>query len=507
MHLINLIVVGAILCITVLNTTSFAAEGGNYSLNRVTTLIGQKDDIDAVIFSPDSNQLATGGDDNLIIIWDSKTWKEIRRLKGHKDSVRSIAFSSNGKILASGDSGHKVVLWDIETGKELRRIKVSDDINSVIFSPDGKHLAIASDSKNLLFWNISSEIDPLKFTGGHNNDINAVVISRDGKFLASGGSDKSVIIWEADTGKIHHKFIGHSDDVKTIAFTPNGKYLASGGKDNKIILWDLATGTTKKTFTGNFNSIKALAFVDNGEVLVSGEGDSKFNCKIRFWGTESGKLLASERSDCSFTNFSFSPDEKIVAIAAKKISIMKRDLTLSAPQDEQGVNAPLEVSDVRHVPGLSADVLYLRAHEWFVNNFVSANNVIQLADKENGIIMGKGSFNYFPDTNIGYVGLSGFIQFTVKIILKEGRYKYIFTDFRHAGTPVVAAGGFVPGIRKRYEIKYGLLTNSDSVPESVEYGRSGVWNHMREVSYGEAISMSDTLKAQMNIPIKGKNDW
>jgi hypothetical protein len=41
---------------------------------------------------------------------------------------------------------------------------------------------------------------------------------------------------------------------------------------------------------------------------------------------KSGKQLAVEPSTCAATAFSFSPDEKLLAVAGKNIAIMKREV-------------------------------------------------------------------------------------------------------------------------------------------------------------------------------------
>ena len=57
------------------------------------------------------------------------------------------------------------------------------------------------------------------------------------------------------------------------------------------------------------------------------------------------------------------------------------------PIDEK--TGKIVYSEIVKVDSTSSPELYLRAKTWFVRNFNSANNVIQLDDKESGKIIGK----------------------------------------------------------------------------------------------------------------------
>ena len=88
------------------------------------------------------------------------------------------------------------------------------------------------------------------------------------------------------------------------------------------------------------------------------------------------------------------------------------------------------------IDGASQSDLYVKANEWFVNAFNSANSVIQMQDKESGKIMGKGSI---PVTRMGYP--AGYFYFTVKFTAREGRYKYVITDIYHDEKDLKSSGG------------------------------------------------------------------
>jgi hypothetical protein len=84
---------------------------------------------------------------------------------------------------------------------------------------------------------------------------------------------------------------------------------------------------------------------------------------------------------------------------------------------------------VVNVDSVSKQELYLRAREWFVNSFKQSNSVIQMDDKESGTIIGKGNTSISVNSMFGSVEY-GFIRFTVSVYIKDGKYKYSFTDFK-----------------------------------------------------------------------------
>ena len=124
--------------------------------------------------------------------------------------------------------------------------------------------------------------------------------------------------------------------------------------------------------------------------------------------------------------------------------------------------------------------------DWFSKYYVSAQNVIQYQDKEEGKIVGKGIFfvrakrasSLIEDENINH---------TISIFAKDGKYKYtIESTFTSTNKEVVG-----------YDI---------GNPVAPKWYPQLIWNGIREQSYFEIQEIINSLKmAALNS--KNSTDW
>ncbi len=101
-------------------TTIKQDYGMSLQVNVFKSFQGHKNEVLAVAFSLDGQELISGSQDRTIRFWNIKTGKCKQILQGHDDGVRSVSLSPNGQILASGSNDRTIMVWDVITAKCLK---------------------------------------------------------------------------------------------------------------------------------------------------------------------------------------------------------------------------------------------------------------------------------------------------------------------------------------------------------------------------------------------------
>ena len=321
---------------------------------EVALLTAHTSAVKCLVFSPDGNILASGGEDGTILLWHRSTGAQ-KVLTKSTESVSNLAFSPDGKTLASG-SGGTIRFWDTITGeqkgaltglpknisdlsfspdgktivsvtwngeicisdtitgkpKKTFTVRMADSVFSIAFSPYGKIVAIGSRDGNIYLSDLNTS--KLKFTlTGHSEDVERVTFSPDGKTLASSSYiDETVRIWDVHTGEHRRTLTGHTGDIAGLAFSPDGKTLVSSGSGDGIIrFWDVRTGDETDTVAGHTDYVYSVAFNSNGKFFASGYADGS----IRFWDAETGLHLKTFKKGYEASGLVFSEDGKTLAYA------------------------------------------------------------------------------------------------------------------------------------------------------------------------------------------------
>ena len=165
---------------------------------------------------------------------------------------------------------------------------------------------------------------------------------------------------------------------------------------------------------------------------------------------------------------------------------------------------PLSYSAVVQAEGVPQAELFVRAQAWFATTFKCGKCVMQTADKDAGQVIGRGAFEFESATLISSAVIHGWVTYTVKVFVKEGRYKYEITDFIHEGSKSVSEFG-VNG-----PFSFGLITTDEKYPE-IKHCTKGVcgknWEKLKRESQSQAYALIASLAKAMAAPASGNNAW
>jgi WD40 repeat protein len=122
--------------------------------------LGDEFFVAAARFAPDGDKVSVGSEKGTLVIWDTKNWKELLRLKtshGGSFSEKITAVGSPSTDLAVvGYVDGTLGFWALPTRKEYRRCAAHRSQVTSIDSSDGWHASGAEDG-TLQYWNMFGE--------------------------------------------------------------------------------------------------------------------------------------------------------------------------------------------------------------------------------------------------------------------------------------------------------------------------------------------------------------
>jgi WD40 repeat protein/predicted Ser/Thr protein kinase len=284
---------------------------------RAQWLIDLHSTIYAIALSPDGRQVACGGDDRVVPIWDTQTGEKLTECQGHSSKILSITFRGDGKQLLTASHDGTVRQWDAQTGREVEPPydRHTAEVLAAVYSPDGQRVASAGADRTIRLWRAAGRQDQ-SLLGSHTGAVAALAFSLDGRRLVSASydtlispGDATVRFWEAAPEATLPVLAGHTSYVYPVAYSPDGRWIASGGWDKKIRLWDAATGEecAKLPHPG---IVAALAFTPDGTRLVSG-GDLKGELLV--WDVATGQIHGRAAAGTQVRSLAVSSDGTRIA--------------------------------------------------------------------------------------------------------------------------------------------------------------------------------------------------
>jgi len=339
-----------------------ARLGGNFDFLGPEFIGNATKQVHAV-WNPKRAQVAAGGKDELVHLWDLARGGEPQTLSGFSGRIAALAYSPDGRVLAVGAS-NKLWLWSAD-GELLDELVLGDYTPaSIQFSPNGEQIAIGG----FLGQVTAVDVAELKVSWSHTVTdaiIGSVDYSADGKIVyatsrlnaglgkfdaASGraygmdhvhrtqiigadlapGNNRMVFAGgemvtslgstytveandlmvtdlaefdgRADSLRVEGAIAGHETPVWSLRVTPGGKRAVSGDMGGVLKLWNLDTGEQIASVEGHSSHVSDIDLSHDGRYVVTSSHDQT----VKIWDAESLAPIA--------TMMTLGPDDYVLAL-------------------------------------------------------------------------------------------------------------------------------------------------------------------------------------------------
>ncbi|XP_056697207.1 cell division cycle 20.2, cofactor of APC complex isoform X2 [Spinacia oleracea] len=181
----------------------------------IETYRGHRNEVCGLKWSPSGRYLVSGGNDNLVHIWDrsmaglnsASQW--LHRIQDHTAAVKALAwcpYQSNMLASGGGMADGCIKFWNINTGACLNSIDTGSQVSALLWNNNDRELLSSHglpDNK-LTLWKYPSMVQMAELTG-HTSRVLFMSQSPDGHSVASVG-DETLRIWNV---------FGSPDEVKS----------------------------------------------------------------------------------------------------------------------------------------------------------------------------------------------------------------------------------------------------------------------------------------------------
>ena len=173
------------------------------SQHNVATMSAHSQEVCSLKWNSEGSTLASGGNDNLLCLWDASTSNSSAprfKLTDHQAAVKALSWSPHERnLLASGGgtADRSIKFWNTQTGALLNSIDTGSQVCSLQWNPFEKEIlsshGFARNELNL--WKYPS-MAKVKTLEGHTSRALHTAVSPDGATVVSAASDETLRFWD-----------------------------------------------------------------------------------------------------------------------------------------------------------------------------------------------------------------------------------------------------------------------------------------------------------------------
>ncbi|MBW0490207.1 hypothetical protein O181_029922 [Austropuccinia psidii MF-1] len=173
----------------------------------VSRLNCHKQEVCGLKWNSSINQLASGGNDNRLLIWETRTTNSLPlfRFNDHTAAIKALTWSphQNGLLASGGGSADKKIrFWNTLNGNLLNQIDTGSQVCSLKWSKNSNELVSTHGfspgpiQNQVCLWKYPS-MQQIATLSGHTYRVLYLAMSPDGETIVTGAGDETLRFWHA----------------------------------------------------------------------------------------------------------------------------------------------------------------------------------------------------------------------------------------------------------------------------------------------------------------------
>mmetsp|Transcript_9075 Transcript_9075/g.18345 ORF Transcript_9075/g.18345 Transcript_9075/m.18345 type:complete len:850 (+) Transcript_9075:214-2763(+) len=221
-----------------------------------------------------------------LLVWEWQSESYVLKQQAHGYQVNAMAYSPDGSNAATGGEDGKVKLWSGGSGFCFVTFQEhTAPVKDVTWTAKGVVISASLDGTVRCFDTVRYR-NFRTLTSPTPTQFLSVSADSEGEIIAAGSVDPfDVYLWSMQTGKLLDVLSGHKGPVCTLKFAPIGGVLSSGAWDGTVKVWDVYKSNNVETLIHQ-RDVLALDYRGDGKEIVTATSAGTLN----FWDLEEGEL-------------------------------------------------------------------------------------------------------------------------------------------------------------------------------------------------------------------------
>ncbi|RFU31788.1 hypothetical protein B7463_g4550, partial [Scytalidium lignicola] len=165
----------------------------------IKKLVGHKQEVCGLRWNCEDGQLASGGNDNKLMVWDKLSENPLFKFSDHTAAVKAIAWSPHQRgLLASGGgtADRRIIFHDTLRGTTINEIDTGSQVCNLAWSKNSNEIVSTHgySQNQIVVWKYPSMQQVVSLTG-HTYRVLYLAMSPDGRVVVTGAGDETLRFW------------------------------------------------------------------------------------------------------------------------------------------------------------------------------------------------------------------------------------------------------------------------------------------------------------------------